>query len=709
MLSKRKNSQKPNHDFIDRFQNLFPGIVSQSVNEKPLRAEEQGLAPASSQGEITNRRATSPSDATNQGALPDGNDLNLTSPSEGLGSFPPFSHGFQFPGLYTPKLDGMGIISHNRAGDLHTPTGMYMKRPFSPSISMQTPSQYLHPMGFESFNPQVFGNYLGANSLDRQPIACDPSLLMHRDMAHDAMEVPASGLSFDGSKFGTSSGTTPSMDPLASLGDHAPCVSGERPRFHTSLDAPTAMVNTPDEIPVTYLNKGQPYKISVTDLNPPMSTSEPIRYRTVIRVSFDEEQQRLDPPASWGIWKEVRGVNEAPKRDGKLLAVEFVNPEHGAEAHIHRRVHLESNSVDAFCVTWGAKDSPSCDMFLRFNFLSTDFSHSKGVKGAAVRICAKTEIQSPAAESGPRSIEFAYCKAKLFRDHGAERKHSHDITHANKTIRKLKDQIAEAEVSGGFVKRRRHNESATTAPDYDQNHSQKKIPLVADLRSKLALAQGTFSSTRPLSVFDLRGDELDDPDSHPIWLSSSGEFLDSTTTNHPNACDSQAAAYMVPTPPSSRTPSTPQTLRNLEATTSPTANLNQAPSVQMAGGPLPVVGIDPTYVPPSESPSKPIACFYMRLGGAGQQTQDYYRALYLSERTTCALADRIAEKYNVDRTRIDHIIYINEKGIRIKIDDDVVRQIPEGQDIVMEINQIPGSGGRQGDAFGSALEIQLTF
>ena len=83
---------------------------------------------------------------------------------------------------------------------------------------------------------------------------------------------------------------------------------------------------------------------------------------------------------------------------------------------------------------------------MRFNFLSTDFSHSKGVKGIPVRLCAKTEILSSGSpQSPPEQSEICFCKVKLFRDHGAERKLASDILHIKKTIEKLKQQANQVE------------------------------------------------------------------------------------------------------------------------------------------------------------------------------------------------------------------------------------------------------------------------
>lgn len=84
------------------------------------------------------------------------------------------------------------------------------------------------------------------------------------------------------------------------------------------------MVESADEIPISYLNKGQVYDITVMDLRPPMITPEPLQYRTFIRISFDIEEQRLNPAACWQMWEDSRGMSEAQQRGSEPLAIEFV-------------------------------------------------------------------------------------------------------------------------------------------------------------------------------------------------------------------------------------------------------------------------------------------------------------------------------------------------------------------------------------------------
>jgi hypothetical protein len=248
--------------------------------------------------------------------------------------------------------------------------------------------------------------------------------------------------------------------------------SAEKFRFHTILNAPTAMIKHADEIPVTYLNKGQAYLLSIVDTSSPMPVVPGNKYRTHVRVSFEDEQQRSKPGVCWSLWKEGRGTNEAHQRGGKLQAVEFVEAVQPAEGDDKRtRIELESSSFDGFCVVWTpvANGVPECNVAVRFNFLSTDFSHSKGVKGIPVRLCTKTtalRIDSLQASPEPTVAEIAYCKVKLFRDHGAERKLSNDVAHVKKTIDKLKQQIAQVE-SGmkDFGKRKCGGRSHAKAQD----------------------------------------------------------------------------------------------------------------------------------------------------------------------------------------------------------------------------------------------------
>ena len=516
------------------------------------------------------------------------------------------------------------------------------------------------------------------------------------------------------------------------------------------------MIRHAEEIPVTYLNKGQAYSMSIVDSMAVGPSQLPTKYRTVVRISFEDEQQRQKPSACWQLWKEGRGLAEAHQRGGKLQAVEYVDPHLGGEDDSRRpSVELERASFDSFSVVWtpnAAMKTAECSVAVRFNFLSTDFSHSKGVKGIPVRLCAKTEmISSATPDSPPGPIsEVCYCKVKLFRDHGAERKLSNDVAHVKKTIDKLNQQIAQVE-SGmkDFGKRKRSNsivgKPTGERPGKVQKHkrtwsvssqnSSGRPAAEEDLHQKLATVSDMFSSTRPVSVLYLKGLDQDDPDLFPVSLA--GEPHDLTkvtsvsrreswdTTRRSTDIPASDSSLVSPSPSShSLTPQSHskekgdiQRAATFHTTTQPasdwaagpvhpgldfvssiphTAEALSAPIKVWKGGSgneltdwIEALGVDSSYKPPPERTIKPIACFYVVIKVRGKAPDDgFYRAVYLMQRTVEDLVRSIAAKCEVDPTRVQRTLRINDKGLQILVDDDVVRELPEGQDMNVEFTEM---------------------
>jgi hypothetical protein len=86
----------------------------------------------------------------------------------------------------------------------------------------------------------------------------------------------------------------------------------------------------------------------------------------------------------------------------------------------------------------------------------------------------------------------------------------------------------------------------------------------------------------------------------------------------------------------------------------------------------------------SNRPISPaVACFYIRFLNEGKD--DYYRALYLTERTVRNFIVKIAEKREVDPDRIVRIVSVNRSGLETIVDDDIVQRVPEGQDMLAEV------------------------
>ncbi|KAI9043840.1 uncharacterized protein KD926_002731 [Aspergillus affinis] len=430
---------------------------------------------------------------------------------------------------------------------------------------------------------------------------------------------------------------------------------GQQPlRFQVTLHAPTATYNPTRQNPVTYLNRRQGYKISIIDTAPPVTLLHPVRYRTHFRIGFDNDHQRADPVAAWRLWRDNRGLNEASRGDGQLRAVEFVD----VMSNVIRgrppgsQVALESSSVDGFSIVWLADPQSGhagCEAYILFNFLSTDFTLSKGVQGAPLRLYAKTELFAPDASAQPplSTAEICYCKVKLFRDHGSERKLSNDAVKLKKTIDKVHQRLdtldsgaAQGRLTTGKRKRGKGKPPATARkkvePFLTMTHD---FSARDELQTVISELEAVLSSSRPRSTLSLRGDAQDDPDRSPVVLSN-------PLQGSPTSIDEQLVKHRLG--------------RETTGSFSPMSTSTQ----------------DHTHA---------VACFYIlrRIDG---QVEDYYHALYLNERTLSDLLCHLSQMYQTEISHISHAIRVNAGGLRIVIDD-VVREIPSGQDMIAEISK----------------------
>jgi hypothetical protein len=677
-------------------------------------------------------------------------------------SFAQFAN--QPPGYYTPTSGGTNALYHNQAGDLHTP-GMGMNMGLGTPLSLSNSAEAIHatsmmdlsgfghnmPPQFHNYNPfsQPSQHHLHQQNQVLPPDSYAPSSFVHQDTGYETMEHDGSPMDDDG-RLSSLSSSLQHQSPMMTYRPPQYNVampssmeqSAEKFRFHVTLNAPTAMIKHADEIPVTYLNKGQAYSVSIVDTASAAPLPSGTQYRTFIRISFEDEQQRQRPATCWQLWKEGRGTSEAHQRGGKLQAVEYVEANQPAESDDKRtRVDLDTASFDGFSVIWtpGVNGNAECNLAVRFNFLSTDFSHSKGVKGIPVRLCAKTEIiVGGSPRPGLECAEVAFCKVKLFRDHGAERKLSNDVAHVKKTIDKLKQQISQAETGmKDFSKRKRTGSTVTKIqpshrPGKVQKHKRTwsmssasssggRMPMEEDLHHKLQTMQDMFTSTRPISILYLRGAEQDDPDLHPVALV--GEPLDLTKVDsHGSAIWQQrssdrsstagTSSLMSPSPSSvslhsqnlgtsapghgqwadfSTLPPEIQ-CSNPQQLASPPDQITKVPKTDDAGslaGWIEALGVDSSYNPPLERTVKPSACFYVQCRDPNHPTKpEYYRAIYLMQRTLKDFTNSIASKWGIEPTKIARTLRVLERGVQVEVDDDVIRELNEGQDIVMEITEI---------------------
>lgn len=262
------------------------------------------------------------------------------------------------------------------------------------------------------------------------------------------------------------------------------------------------------------------------------------------------------------------------------------------------------------------------------------------------------------------------------------------------------------------------------------SNSGARAPAEEDMHIKLASLQDMFSSTRPVSVLYLKGEEQDDPDLHPVQLVSSPQELSKLDTNvdtlmwEGQSTHTGTSSIVSPTPSSQSLHSDkrrgssfqrpkpfqpPSRMSSNEWRNLPqTATGDLKGMVTMHGGAdvptkvqrpysddhalsgwIEALGVDQTYQPPPEPMLKPVACFFVQPRIAGRQPEDnYFRAVYLMERTTKALVSGIAMKIHIEPTKVTRTVRVNQKGLQILMDDDAVNAIPEQQDMTAEFHEI---------------------
>ncbi|KAJ6260385.1 hypothetical protein Dda_4611 [Drechslerella dactyloides] len=714
MFRNRQSSQKPPDELFERFRLSFPDVTS-TAGEQPVTNGNGIHDPIISQ---TARFGHEDLDPTPRAAAePFRFTPSLLDPTSA--AFAAFAN--QPPGYYTPTPGNPQPPQFNEHSvDLQTPNiGIGIGPPITATTGPLMNGNVAYT-AHAAINPQQFQNY--------HPFLAPP---LHPEYNMHSFDAPASpkGSPMEISKheedipseykqlFGTADGVE--------MRQHIPHPGIDQFRFHVTLTAPTAMIRHPDEIPITYLNKGQTYTMTIVDTSPSHpTTSDPVRYRTFIRVSFQDEGQRQRAATCWQLWKEGRGTNEAHQRGGKLQAVEYVASTalNGEDEKKRCHIDLDSSSFDGFSVIW----TPPHGVYetvvsVRFNFLSTDFSHSKGVKGIPVRLCAKTEML-PAGDS-PRQPaagqpEVCYCKVKLFRDHGAERKLANDVLHVKKTMDKLKQQADAPDDSAGSKRRKdsiASNKSSSALeggkPGKAAKHkrtwsissaSSTGVKPDDDIAQKIAALQDMFTSTRPVSVLYLRGEERDDPDLYPIHLpgepGAQDSGMDENWMRRPSAASmissASASSFVSPSPSSASLPNDFPTTNGTDhdnfrsvngrfGSTEVTRIKTGSSDAGILAGWIEAIGIDPSYVPPVDRQPKAVMCIYVLPNVIGGE-QIYHKAVYLRERTESCLSAQIAHKCGVDASQIRSAIRVDSRGLHSIIDDEVVREMKEGQDMKVQ-------------------------
>lgn len=180
-------------------------------------------------------------------------------------------------------------------------------------------------------------------------------------------------------------------------------------RFTIALEAVTAVTQRVEESSITYLNRGQLYMIQLSD---PSGANEVIT--STLSIDFHNASHRNISENYWKYW-----LTQQKQANSRALDIDLTQ-----SAGI---LDVSLPSFDKITFTWNA--SLGAKVYIRFKCLSTDFSRMKGVKGIPLRAQMESKWS--------RSQESSYCKIKLFRDKGAERKNKDDAKQITKQLEKV--------------------------------------------------------------------------------------------------------------------------------------------------------------------------------------------------------------------------------------------------------------------------------
>ncbi|RKP39333.1 CP2 transcription factor-domain-containing protein [Dimargaris cristalligena] len=189
-------------------------------------------------------------------------------------------------------------------------------------------------------------------------------------------------------------------------------------KFRSYLETKISPSCRKDEPTITYINRGQTYMMSHSH-----EPSQNIIYKTQLIIAFHDDHHRQEAAKLWRVWAEKQPNPMNPK------AVEI-----DASSSYNITI-IDDSQFDRVTFNWSGTDVAR--LSIRFNFLSTDFTNLKGIKGIPLRLVA-LNVHSGGSDS---NAECYYTLLKSFRDKGAERKYKDESRHYSKHLGKGKSMI----------------------------------------------------------------------------------------------------------------------------------------------------------------------------------------------------------------------------------------------------------------------------
>ncbi|XP_036193831.1 grainyhead-like protein 2 homolog isoform X6 [Myotis myotis] len=202
--------------------------------------------------------------------------------------------------------------------------------------------------------------------------------------------------------------------------------------FQYTLEATKSLRQKQGEGPMTYLNKGQFYAITLSETGDNKCFRHPISKvrvraaflqeirgirgmqflpqglvgRSVVMVVFSEDKNRDEQLKYWKYW-------HSRQHTAKQRVLDIAD----YKESFNTIGNIEEIAYNAVSFTWDVNEEAK--IFITVNCLSTDFSSQKGVKGLPLMIQIDTYSYNNRSN---KPIHRAYCQIKVFCDKGAERK-----------------------------------------------------------------------------------------------------------------------------------------------------------------------------------------------------------------------------------------------------------------------------------------------
>ncbi|XP_037548815.1 grainyhead-like transcription factor 2b [Nematolebias whitei] len=177
--------------------------------------------------------------------------------------------------------------------------------------------------------------------------------------------------------------------------------------FQYTLDATRSLRQKQGEGPMTYLNKGQFYAVTLSELSANKRLRHPIsKVRSVVMVVFSEDKNRDEQLKYWKYWHS----RQHTARQRVLDIADY-------KESFNTISNIEEIAYNAISFTWDVNEEAK--IFITVNCLSTDFSSQKGVKGLPLMIQIDTYSYNNRSN---KPLHRAYSQIKVFCDKGAERK-----------------------------------------------------------------------------------------------------------------------------------------------------------------------------------------------------------------------------------------------------------------------------------------------